>query len=407
MKKLPTIVSAAVFASIGTAGSAQDETRLGFPIGDKSRIHTNMDLGVAFDSNAARASSATEISDWRGLIRPGVEVEVPGSSVQFQLGAYASINQFFQTGNQTAFDTEVGGDGVLSLRVGGPDSHVAFRVHDTLVRTPAYVPRPGSISSDEQRLLNWFNQGTAAFIFRPGGGAFELELGYTNQLNFSDDLPDSQQHGGLLEARWKFLPKTAFVFHTDFSVFDAYNEQGDNRTRKSSPLNVTVGLVGQVTRRLSANVAVGYGDTLTWDGGIFSTEASDNTRTVVGRAEIKYEFRRNVAVTAGYERRTLPVIQLNNYISDMLMMNAMIGISDKLTFGALATYEFRSFGLENRDTQILTGDARFDYWFFDFLSAAINYRVQNQRSDGNLAANSPFLEEFTRHQLFFNVGLRY
>ena len=98
---------------------AQLSATTGFPIGEKSRIHTNLEVGVGFDSNRDRFDNVGDpvqgdeaqdgqLSDWRAVIRPGLEIEVPGSTFQLKLRSMLTITQFFGTGTIPS-DTTFGG----------------------------------------------------------------------------------------------------------------------------------------------------------------------------------------------------------------------------------------------------------------------------------------------------------
>lgn len=401
-----------VTAAFPVAASAQSQG-VGFPIGEKSRIHTNLDLGVGFDSNPDRYDEAStdDQSDWKALIRPGLVVDVPGSALAFNLRSQLSINQFFGTGPEA--DTTFGALIGAKLRAGQQDSVVGFQLDDTLVRTPATIDDLGSVAADERRFKEWANRGQAVLTLRPGGGALEFDLGYTNELSFYDgeSLPDSQRHGALFEAKLKFLPKTAVLFHSDISFFDAdLRESGDGRgTLKSSPYNITIGLVGQVTAKLTADLEVGFGDSLTWEGDFFSSVSDSNTRTVIGRAELSYDLWEASRISAGYRRQVKPVILLNNYTSDSLFARFVLGLGARLSFGLYGSYEIRGYGLQDASANLLIGDARVDYWFFDFLTASLNYRILRQTADGPTANPelAALLEDYTRHQAMMFVGLRY
>ncbi|MBK8011007.1 MAG: hypothetical protein IPK13_06625 [Deltaproteobacteria bacterium] len=407
MKTTRIFVTTVVLGGWSVGALAQTPT-LGFPIGEKSRIHTNLDLGVAFDSNPGRLSSdvAQPRSDWRALIRPGLSVNVPGSAFSMQLHSGLSINQFFGVNSKS--DTTFGGSVGLSLTAGSERSAIAFSVKDNLVRTPVVLDEPGTVASDETRFREWSNRGVAKVSLRPGGGAIEFNLGYTNEMSFYDNLPWSMSHGTVLEARWRFLPKTVAFFTGNFSFFSSEQILANN-TRRSSPLTLVVGLSSALTARFAANASVGYADTLTWADGYFSSLDGSNSRTVVGSAQVSYRVADAITMALGYGRRVAPVILLNNFIGDSAHLTATFAPTMRLQFRLHGNYEHRGYGI-GRNVHSFTGDARVDYWFFDFLAGGLSYRVLAQapsNPSNNSRTSGYFLETFTRHQVFMNVGLRY
>ncbi len=426
--RYPAFVVAAAFVAAPVAYAQPTSSKTGFPIGEKSRIHTRLSAGISFDSNPERVESDVTKSDWRFIARPGVSIDVPGQSVQFRAEANATLSTFFEVNGQAAdrSQLQVGTDVGMALRLGSRRSKVAFALDNTLVRTPTYrdtaagfVERPigdagavgpvASITSDEVRFKEWRNRGKARITFRPGGGALSFDVGYTNDMSFFDNaaLPDSHRHGALLEARLKFLPKTAAVFHADFSFYQLFDNSAINATNRSTPFNVELGLVGQITRSFSAEVYAGYADSLTWNGGFFSDFADTNQRTPTGRVTLGYQFNENSRISASYMRHLAPIILLDNYIGDAIRLKFDMSVISRLVFGLSATYEFRGYGLENRDAQVLVGGAQVTYWFFDFLNASVNYRILRQDADDGEEASALILGDYTRHQVFLNVGLQY
>jgi hypothetical protein len=404
MKRI-LLSAAAVLLTVPISVSALAQTTgVGFPIGEKSRIHTNLDLGVGFDSNPDRYDEGgdDDVSDWKALIRPGLAVNVPGSSLSFDMRTQLSINQYFGIG--TAADTTFGALIGAKLRAGQQDSAVGFQLDEILVRTPATIDDLGSVASDERRFKEWANRLQALLTLRPGGGALEFDVGYFNELSYFDEnLPDSGRHGGIFEAKLRFLPKTAVLFHSDISFYDAERD-----TKKASPYNVTLGLVGQVTPRFSVDVEAGFGDALSWTGDFFSEVAESNTRTFICRVEGTYDLLSSSRITAGFRRQVKPVILLDNYTANTGYARFVLGLGARLALGLYASYEAREYGNpSDASANLLIGDARIDYWFFDFLTAAINYRVLKQDASGETSLTAGVLENYTRHQAMIFAGLRY
>ena len=392
-----------------TSASAQNfGATTGFPVGEKSRIHTNLDLAVAFDSNPRRfdddniPADGSQLQDWRGLIRPGLLIDVPGNSVKFNFGSHLTISQLFGVGPNIG-DTKFGADVTTKLQLGSDASIVSFKLANNLVRTPDYLDTPGTVASDEFRLSEWYDEGTARLTLRPGGRALELDLGYQIHLRAFDDataIAKSQQHGGLFEARWKFLPKTALIFHADVSRFIPF---GDNSSGSSpgTPFRVTIGATGQVTPRITAELTAGYEDTL-------ADQIDVTARGPIGNAILSYAFNEATSLTVGYRRRIHPVVVLQGYSSDMPNVMVKVGVAGRLLFTLYGSYEFRTFSDVNESSaQVAVGDARVEYWFFEWLVASVNYRLMYQSAEQTTPNPEYLLQNFSRHQVFFGTGLRY
>ena len=396
----------------------------GFPIGEKSRIHTHLDLAVGVDSNSLRQRSPAEgevggpdpESDWKAQIKPGVSVEVPGTSAALSLRSYLLIEQFFGSGSN-ASDTEVGGSVGADLRLGSAKSVVGLELKDTLTRTPFTFEDLGTIGSDELLFPVWYNRGRVNGVLRPGGGALEFRLGYGNEMRFFDEqLPDSQRHAAEFEAKLKFLPKTAAIFAADMSFFSAETDPEDGptgATNRATPYNVWLGLQGQITSRISGLARVGFGDTLSWTGDYFSEVAPQNIRTVIAGVNLTYDFFAASSISVGYDRAVRPIILLDTYTSDSVSARLTLGVGDRLAFGLMGIYEHRAFGDDPNDpsrpadlsSDVVIGDARVEYWFFEFLRAGLAYSVINQSADD--ASVNLGLYSYTRHQGMLTAGLFY
>jgi hypothetical protein len=380
---------------------------IGFPIGEKSRIHTLLDLGAGFDSNPDRVGSSVMGhggSDWFALIRPGVHAAVPGNDVMVDLLGQLDINQYFGSGSQVAqtnFGTFING----AFRLGSDTSLLNFSLNDQVIRTPSYLDDLGTVAAEERRYAQWYNRGTAAVTLRPGGGALSFDLGYLNSVIAFDDplFGTSIQNGGFFDAKLKFLPKTALDFHADFS---AYSTNTNNLPQHSTPYNVWLGLIGQITPHLVANLTAGFTDTLTWDNGFFSGLSGTNRRTISATAELTYSPLEMLAVMLGYRRYAQPIVVLQNYVDDTVYARLALRLGTRLLLTGFGQFEARSYG-GGQSAKLVTTDARLEYYFFNFLSAALNYRVLIQTDAQGMAPNNLLLDNYTRQQALLLVALKY
>ncbi len=418
MRRLTQFLLPAVLCAAPLTAQAQFGTTTGFPLGEKSRIHTGVDMSVGYDSNSKRfdtdnAPQDGQLGDWLGIIRPSIGVNVPGSSVELDLLGQANIMRYFGTGSEPA-ENEFGGNITTKLRLGSPDSFLGFMVENQVVRTPVFLDEAGTIASNERRFKMWHNRGEALFTLRPGGRALEFDLGYGLLANMYDTLPTGLTHSGIFEARWKFFPKTAFVFHGDIGTFTPGTNVANN-TKSALPIHVYMGAVGQVTARLNAEITAGYGDTLTEGGG------ASSKRGPIGNLILTYVFGPDTRLSVGYRRQIQPEVVVNAVSSDTPFVNFTVGLMGRLRLSLYGSYQFRRLGefqaqtlevVDPTSAQIAVADARAEYWFFSWLNASIGYRLQSQSvadaatvPSGGLA--TAYLQDFSRHQVYFNLGLRY
>lgn len=431
------IVSVASLCTILSGGLAvaQDQ-RLGFKVGTKSKMHLNLDLSAAMDTNPERqdTDSVPDTENFRIIVRPSVAVVIPSRAYNFRMRVGLTVSQFFPPGNSSEpSETKTGVDGMLRLRIGTKRSSVNFTIENTPILTPTILPELGTIGADEVLFESFSDTGRMFFTFRPGGGALEFDVGYQNQFNvfirgsntdgLSASPDDGLWHRGFIEGRLKFLPKTAALIYAEVGAYDVYNPENPNgiTTPESNPISILLGVEGQITRSISAEVRLGYAESLVWAGGRFTELASQNQRTPVAIASVLWNPMPTVQVSAGYQRTLQVTTALGSSVSDGFRFRATWGI-DRLQLGAYAEAQFRRFGdqaidvnqnpnelTQNKPTATLAfGGLRADYYFFDWLIGGINYRtIFQQSNDSNRGNIVPELGAFARHQIFGTVGIRY
>lgn len=411
-RTLRTGLALASMLGAAPAWARPDETR-GFPLGEKSRIHTSLDMGVGYDSNPGSVAANATVDDWKAHFLPAVSLTVPGSNVSLDGRAQLSVEQYFGTNPGKAADTFFGGSLQLSFKAGSAESPVAFELTESLVRTPNFVGAAdgglGAVGAEEIGLTQWYNRGEAKVVLRPGGGALEFRLGYGNELRLFDQAAEAQKHLALLEAKLRFLPKTAAVFNANFGFYSEIGDDGSNAFR-GNPYNISVGLLGQITTAISAVAKIGFGDTLAYAAGqdFFGTANDTNIRSVIANLRVQYTFGNGSNVAVGYDRTMRNAIAVGGgYASDAPYAKLEVLVGDRFTFGALGRLEFRTFGGTSDVTgTVVSTDLRADYWFFDFLRGGVAYQLLVTDGEGVFAGNEP-PPEAVRHQVLLTTGLYY
>jgi hypothetical protein len=147
------------------------------------------------------------------------------------------------------------------------------------------------------------------------GEAFDAGLDYRYNLNFYEldmlrDAGNYHRHDIQVSLKWKFLPKTAFVFK---GVVAPYMRWADALTTgayqfplsNSVNLETSIGLVGLFTPRFGVAASIGYG------GGFFKT--GDDFDSVVASAELRFFVTPMSAIRAGFVRDFRPSYFTNYY----------------------------------------------------------------------------------------------
>lgn len=432
----PALPVLATLGLMGLGGEAYGQVEtLGFRIGEKSKLHTNLDLSTGYDTNSLRQDDDFDdnASDVRLMVRPSLSLDVPGRAVAFRFGLGATISQFLGVNSEIegADETLFGFDANLYFRLGSNDSAVSFILENQPTLTPTVIPEPGAIGADERLFPAFADSGRAFLRLRPGGGALEFDVGYRNDfVIFTRSQPDQRagspddgyNHVAFLESRLKFLPKTAALFYAEFGWFDAANPEREVTTADANPFSVLVGLIGQITRTVSLEVRAGYAETLVWAGDRFGETDPANQRSPVGLISMTWKPIGTAQLGLTYQRSLQTIVALSSFIADAFRFRADWSVG-RLVLGAYAEVQLRDFGtqIDIRDPGVMPegveaepfatlvlGGARAEYYFLDWLTGGLSYGVMAQNSNDEDRQDAvPALGGFTRHQFFANVGVRY
>jgi len=406
--------------SLLSATAFADAPNLGFPLGEKSRLHTNLAFGMGYDTNPTRLKDGA-VGGIKSRVSPSVAISVPGSAFSLGLNGGVNVDQFLDstpcggTGDKTG--TCLGGFAGFSLRGGSSTSLLGFEVDGGLVATPTDLFAPPVASADgttsnEVRLMSDLGVdeieypafsfvASPSVILRPGGGALSFRLGYATRILTFEGLGQENKHGGTFEAKLRFLPRTAVVMNGDFSTWTGGNENSST-SHDASPYNVTVGLRGQLTDRLQANLNAGFGDAL---------NALENLaqQSPIARTSIRYIFAEEMSLSLGYDRFIENAIRVGSYQSDRGNLKASFRVAERMNLALATSYELRN--LANGETaQLALAGVRADYDFFDFLNAGLNYQFASQAVDETSASSAntePTLQAYTRQVFMFVLGLKY
>jgi hypothetical protein len=159
-------------------------------------------------------------------------------------------------------------------------------------------PWGGDVYGDFQRMIQPSNnpddnynrftaRAGAGVLWAPGGGMFDWRLGYQYSLTYFEDASfrnlGNYEHQVNTRGRWRFLPKTAFLY--DASIGFLRYSNANAAQLESSPVRTRIGLNGLVTPSLSLLAMVGWGSS--FYKGAANAQQFDS---VIGQAEIKWFF---------------------------------------------------------------------------------------------------------------------
>ncbi|MHB8877756.1 MAG: hypothetical protein ACYC8T_29035, partial [Myxococcaceae bacterium] len=192
-----------------------------------------------------------------------------------------------------------------------------------------------------------------------------------------------------LDARWKFLPKTAIVFESGF----------DTRTYVSGEappllLKLQVGLAGLVSAKVATVAKVGWTHDFGTSGG----------KTVTGQFELAYLMSETSTLKVGYLRSIQPVPVYGTYGDDRAYFDSRFLFGGRLALHGGAGIDFLSFygPVPGRNDLIISGDVGPEYQFTPWLIGALNYNLSLRSSVGGPpSANIP------RHEVIARLKFTY
>jgi len=269
---------------------------IGIRAGDLE-LHPGIAAEFGYDTNYfLRSKNEGEIDTFRLRITPSFslatispqrrEAEGGGApeppKVTFRAGVAASYSEFIATKseNQDALSKQrnVAGLGNLQLNI-LPGRPWGGDLYADFLR---------SVQPSDDPNFN-FNRINARFggglVWTPGGGMFDWRLGYEYGLTYFEDTAfrhfSNDQHQINTRGRWRFLPRTAFMY--DASVaFVHYNNGPTAGQLDSDPVRARLGLNGLVTPSFALLAMVG------WGSSFYKGANAQQFDSVIGQAELKW-----------------------------------------------------------------------------------------------------------------------
>jgi hypothetical protein len=285
-------------------------------------FHPGLGVEAGYDSNVFHSDSGS-IGAARLRIVPSVALAtLPPQRLEMAEGGL--------TGKKPAVDFRFGFAGIYEDWFG--KSHLLEKRRDFGINTDLYLTlfpygkfrlkifdeytrtiRPPNEGMPENYTLD-HNVAGLGFHYVPGE-AFDFGVDYRYNLNFYElswlrPAGNYHKHDIQTSLKWKFLPKTAFVFK---GVVSPYMRWGDQLSTggytfplyNSVNLETSIGLVGLFTPRFGVGAMIGYG------AGFF--EGGDDFDSVVASAELRFFVTPMSAIRAGFIRDFKPSYFTNYY----------------------------------------------------------------------------------------------
>jgi hypothetical protein len=361
-------------ASAGTLGSEN-----GIKVGE-GRLHPYFDLELRYDSAAGLfgpANAKTLGAEMIAHFRPGLRLEIPSPTVALNFNGnvdYVFYTGLLNPGSQITshFESDISLDAAVNR-----EGQVEFDIGDHFVRSDRTTNVAVGLG-----VLSLFNEVHAALPIKPGGGALEVTprgawsmeilTPYASSVaGYADPalIPGMSYNNfrGGLDARWRFLPKTAIVFESAF----------DSRSYTSAAnasmmlLKLQVGIAGLVSPKIATLAMVG------WTHGFNATDG----RTVTGHFEVSYLASETAHFKLGYLRSIEPVPTYGTYGRDGVYIGSRFMFGGKFSGHVNGGFDYLTFyGNTSRYDMIISADIGPEYQFTPWLIASLNYNMSLRSS---------------------------
>jgi hypothetical protein len=401
-----------------------DSQNSGIQVSDGVLMHVGAGTEVGYDSNVfyTDAGSPTVAS---GLIRVSAYGEITNatragvtpSGLAFDARAGLLYRRYTSAdvgaNNQDAFMPSAG----LSLNTSAGTAF-SFGFADSFIR---FEDTP--YASGQPALTRDNNQASAELRWAPGGGRINAVLRYTNLVDIFEtniySYANSLTQELMLDASWKWLPKTALFFQARQGYVTYLDNNATAAGKATSyPLRLVAGLRGLITEKVAAVAAVGYVN------GFYSCPTAApcvNTGGIFGssyaNAELTYRPTLLGRFVVGYRHDFQNSVIGAFYYGDQIYASYVqqvggrfaLDLSGRYLRKNYQGYEVGGMATARVDNTFNVG-ATFDYFLRNWAYAGIGYALLTNASDPSVigtTTNSPIPLDYVKHQVFARLGLTY
>lgn len=374
-------------------------------------FHPRLEVGGAYDSNFFRDAEAEFTAPvdpvWVLLAEGGLKLANRAPTrLGVSLELAASYRELFDADE---LDAAEHGDRQLEARSGldGVDGQLQFALMPrssfslVLAADGRYTDEPAADLLYDEGFQRLEISAGPDLLFRPGDDAdsraLELRLGYRFALlRYLDLAPalgtaraQKDTHKIRLNTRWNFYPKTAALLDVQLWVInypEVTDALGQSGTRASpdkdlTPLRVSGGLRGLLTRRLSATARIGFAHSF--------NAAGQSYQGVIGQAELEYVLEPTLRLRLSYVRRVDDDGFANFFTMDRAAIEARLQLPARVhlegRFGVDAV-DYSEDGVPDhvqmdRTELMVLGGLEVGWHLTDWLSVAGTWKIEDNRTD--------------------------
>ena len=385
------------------------ENENGLKVGE-GRLHPYFDFETHYDSAAVYFDSSTGSvlkAEAIAHFRPGIRLDVPMTTSAISLDAnvdYLWYTGLVTPGSSTFSRVQAAADASANFNQG---SSVEVDITDHFARSDRTANAGAGVG-----VLSLLNDARLQLPLRPGGRALEIVpnagFAFESFKPLSSLLPvncnpgdincdpssvsraNYQNFSGGLDARWRFLPKTAFTFE---SRIDTRSYSDSTVNPSSLLLKASTGLAGLISTKLATVLKVGWGQDL----------QSSGAHTLIALAELNYLLNETSNVRIGYLRDVQLVPLYGTYRDDRGYVDARFFLHGRLNLhGTVALDRLSFYSASGRQDTTVTVDVGPEYQFTRWLIGAAGYVVGSRTSTFTASSYN-----FTRHEVYVRATFIY
>ncbi|HNT27706.1 MAG TPA: hypothetical protein PKH10_05960 [bacterium] len=354
-------------------GENEKQAEKGFRLSDTAVMNVHFTLAPEFESNINNVSTRSYYEDHRDSANNYTHAETKDLVLHLSPGIRAKIDDKFKTlamaflinyNLYTGLDDKKSFEKLTTLSALHFDTDILGEFNkdgNVVVRALNNLKRNSNLDvlTIENGLhTNLLEDFSLSVYVKNSEETLSLKLSSGIQLNYFEESLFSPYNFWSSRSnaygQWKFLPKTAAFFNASFTYQDYFNADPVSRhDQRSMPLSVFVGVLGQITPKISLKLLGGYANS-------FSKEMHHDG---LAGAEFVYKHSENTLFNLGYLRSLSPVAVYQYYSMD----KAYLGFTQKLLHSRLllkfdASYSHLAYGknvkypLENNPAQTRVDD---------------------------------------------------
>jgi hypothetical protein len=397
----------------GLPYKASGETATGIQLSEGVLMHVGAGAEAGYDSNVFYQSFDPQGS---AIIRTSLFADASNTTrggatgrISFNMRAGLTYRRY-QSENPAVQPFSNAWMPSAGLALSMASGQVGFGLADTFVRLedPPY-------NSNQPPITRYNNQASGELRWAPGGGRLTGTLRYTNMIDVIQgtfSYATSMTNAVMLDASWKWLPKTAIFVNVTQGIVTYLEEPTPKEA--SYPLRATAGIRGLLTEKTSMLLALGYVNAFYASGG--------STGGIWGStfADLSFTVRPTMLsrVVVGYRHGFENSVISNFYYSETAYASYVQQIASRLALDISGRYIYKNYqgffdspapgqppATTARTDNFFQVGATLDYFVRNWIYAGIGYALLINQ--GDVVSSMPTDVDYTKQQVFVRVGLTY